>query len=75
MPFVPNSTLITKGEFVGVTITKGDEYDDDDPIVVAHPDLFTSSNPRPVRSSETSSGYVEDATSRPGEKRSTRRAG
>ena len=66
------------------TIHKGTHWPADDPIVRAHPDLF-SDDPRwgmnysvepegyndPPRSSDTP---VEQATAAPGEKRSTRRS-
>lgn len=56
-----------------VQLVRGEQYASNDPIVKARPDLFTAENRRPIRSTETASGLVEDATARPGEKRSTRR--
>ncbi len=59
-----------------VTVGEGADWPADDPIVVAHPELFTD-DPRHGLSYSappaTRSRPVEQATAAPGEKRSTKR--
>ncbi len=57
----------------GLTVVAGEAWDASDPLVKERPDLFDA-EPRAVRTTRTDSGVVEQATARPGEKRSTRRA-
>lgn len=52
-----------------LNIAKGQSFNDDDPIVLSHPDLFTNDARRALP------GAVEQATAAPGEKRNARRAG
>jgi hypothetical protein len=60
-----------------VTIRRGEAYDDRDPVVLAHPELFRD-YPLIVAAfpgwKPAEDRQVEQATSSPGEKRATRRA-
>lgn len=65
-----------------VVVPKGSHWPADDPIVVAHPDLFSSDSrwglfytqePDGYRDQEPDEGPVEQATHAPGEKRNVRR--
>lgn len=53
-------------------LNKGEPWDADDPVVLAHPELFSDS-PLRVRTSTRGFVDVEQATAAPGEKRTTRR--
>lgn len=55
-------------------VRRGEAWPDDDPVVLAHPDMFTSEpgNERLLRSSQdtiTRPAPVEQATAAPGERR------
>lgn len=70
-----NQTVhITRGQFAGTTVVVGSLWDATDPLVKDRPDLFSVEPTRGVRSSRTESGFVEQATAAPGEKRNMRRA-
>lgn len=71
--YANQTTHITRGEFAGLSIEVGSRWDASDPLVKARPDLFTPDG-GPVRTTRTDSGFVEQATARPGEKRNVRRA-
>ena len=53
-------------------LVKGEPWDADDPLVNAHPELFSDA---PLRVRTTTRGFVdvEQATAAPGEKRTTKR--
>jgi hypothetical protein len=59
-----------------VAINRGEAWDADDPVVLSHPDWFTSDPSQFARTSSASYGEpaVEQATAAPGEKRTVRRA-
>jgi hypothetical protein len=57
---------------VRVKIGRGEARHDDDPVVLAYPELFTSVPPG-LRTFPDWSPPVEQATAAPGERRSTRR--
>lgn len=67
------STCVRTHEGVPVTVRQNDPWYADDPFVKAHPDLF-SETPVAVTRFNGNDSVIEAATSRPGEKRSTRRA-
>lgn len=54
-------------------LKEGEPWDADDPTVLENPDAFTS-GPERVRRSGGEIAPVEQATARPGEKRSVRRS-
>lgn len=60
-----------------VKVQRGEPRYADDPVVVAHPELFSSSPPglRTTPGWSPGDARVEQATAAPGEKRATRRAG
>jgi hypothetical protein len=67
--FVRESTSVGHGTST-IILARGDVWPDDDPLVVAHPELFTVDPPVLRRSG----GVVEVATAAPGERRGNRRA-
>jgi hypothetical protein len=68
------NTVVTRASGVGITLSAGEHWPASDPVVKDYPDLFTS-DPTEVglRISAPLEGDVEQATSAPGEKRSTRK--
>ena len=67
--YAKSTTSVANEGGVIYRIEGGQAWSADDPIVLAHPDLF-SDEPVKVR---TSTGWVETATANPGEKRSRKR--
>ncbi|MEU6491095.1 hypothetical protein ABZ890_11960 [Streptomyces sp. NPDC046984] len=63
----------------GLTVLKaGQSIDDDHPLVIERPDLFTDDSPepdikKPAKPGRTASARIESATRAPGERRGTRR--
>jgi hypothetical protein len=66
------SATIPTGGRRPVGIRKGEAWDADDPIVVAHPELFTT-DARTARRSTPRGEVVEQSTRAPGEKSRARR--
>lgn len=56
------------------TVIQGSAWHADAPIVVSHPDFFSSDPPEVLPRGWTPQPAIEQATAAPGEKRSTRRA-
>ena len=67
--YAKSNTSITNEHGVVYRLAVGQAWDADDPVVKAHPGLFSDS-PRAVR---TSQGWVETATAVPGVKRKSGR--
>jgi hypothetical protein len=69
------ATCVVPFQGLRVTLTAGEAWDGDDPLVRSHPALFTDA-PAVVRgtgASGVTERPVEQATAAPGEKRGTRR--
>lgn len=69
LKFANSTTAVRYGATI-VRIAEGDPWYADDPFVIARPELFTD---EPVRVFGTRPAPVEQATARPGERRTTRR--
>jgi hypothetical protein len=73
------TTCVTSLGETRVNLTAGEAWDAEDPLVAEHPDLFIEQPPLLRRTHgglavSQANPEVEDATARPGEKRSTRRS-
>lgn len=76
--FAKSGAVVTLSGGDQVQLRPGDHYPDDDPLVLGHPDLF-SSDPRyglrwTARPAGLDEPSVEAATAAPGERRSTSRS-
>lgn len=69
LKFANSTTSVRFGDAI-VRIAEGDPWYEDDPFVIARPELFSDT---PGRVYGTRSAPIEQATARPGERRATRR--
>lgn len=76
--FCQANTTVATGDGVPLRLQMGEHWPASDPIVTAHPDLFTPDPRYGMRYSVPPLGWdapVEAATAAPGERRSTARSG
>ena len=76
--FAKATTVVTLPGGAQARLRTGDHYLDDDPIVLGHPDLFSSDPRYDLRYTARPTGLdgppVEEATAAPSERRSTARS-
>jgi hypothetical protein len=76
--FAKATTVVTLPGGAQARLRTGDHYPDDDPLVLGHPDLFSSDPRYGLRYTARPAGLddppVETATAGPGERRSSSRA-
>jgi hypothetical protein len=70
--YAKSTTSVTTGIGLIHRLTRGDAWDADDPVVEAHPDMFSETPTFVNTSARGWVEFVEQATAAPGEKRRRR---